>query len=221
MESICSWGCCRALYTADRVRPTYPAMLQAYCLLVLVKPHNFCHAAVRPGDRHTSLALYILLRGITLLIRCGNKPDAPPAIRKALAPTRWTHGDTALMCLATSQITYSWIMMPHTLPKSYVKFLNKHGGRQQWHYDAAKVGQMDHHMWHACTGSSVLALSTLVRLLSNLQGLSHLTLSKRVCCTCSAVSACLMPTSPQSACLQPCTVSVTDLSVQATLAGLF
>lgn len=96
-------------------------------------------AAARPGDRHTSLALYILLRGITLLIRCGNKPDAPLAVRKALAPTRWKHGDTALMCLATSQITYSWIMMPHTLPKSYVKFLNKHGGRQQWHYDAAKV----------------------------------------------------------------------------------
>lgn len=97
------------------------------------------YAAARPGDRHTSLALYILLRGITLLIRCGNKPDAPPVVRKALTPTRWKHGDTALMCLATSQITYSWIMMPHTLPKSYVKFLNKHGGRQQWHYDAAKV----------------------------------------------------------------------------------
>ena len=93
----------------------------------------------RTKDRHTSLALYILLRGATLIIRCGNKPDAPPAVRKALAPTRWAHGDTALMCLATSQICYSWIMMPHTLPSTYIRFLNKHGGRQQWHYNAARV----------------------------------------------------------------------------------
>ena len=93
----------------------------------------------RPNDRHTSLALYILLRGATLIIRCGNKPDAPPAIRKALTPTRWKHGDTVLMCVATSQILYSWIMMPHTLPPTYIKFLNRHGGRQQWHYNAARV----------------------------------------------------------------------------------
>lgn len=90
------------------------------------------------NDRHTSLALYILLRGATLIIRCGNKPDAPPAVRKALTPTRWKHGDTALMCVATSQILYSWIMLPHTLPSTYIKFLNRHGGRQQWHYNAAR-----------------------------------------------------------------------------------
>ncbi|KAL3143001.1 hypothetical protein ABBQ38_003280 [Trebouxia sp. C0009 RCD-2024] len=92
----------------------------------------------RSNDRHTSLALYILLRGATLIIRCGNKPDAPPAVRKALTPTRWKHGDTALMCVATSQILYSWIMLPHTLPSTYIKFLNRHGGRQQWHYNAAR-----------------------------------------------------------------------------------
>lgn len=96
----------------------------------------------RPNDRHTSLALYILLRGATLLIRCGNKPDAAPTVRKVLAPTRWKHGDTALMCVATSQILYSWIMMPHTLPPTYIKFLNRHGGRQQWHYNAARVCPM-------------------------------------------------------------------------------
>lgn len=101
-----------------------------------------CLAFCRPNDRHTSLALYILLRGVTLLIRCGNKPDAPPAVRKVLTPTRWQHGDTTLMCLATSQILYSWIMMPHTLPPSYIKFLNRHGGRQQWHYNAARVCSM-------------------------------------------------------------------------------
>ena len=60
--------------------------------------------ASRPKTRHHSLALYILLRGITLLVRCGNKPDAPPAVRKLLTITRMKHGDTALMCACTSQV---------------------------------------------------------------------------------------------------------------------
>ena len=60
--------------------------------------------ACRPKTRHDSLAIYILLRGITLLVRCGNKPNAPPAVRKLLTVTRLKHGDTALMCACTSQV---------------------------------------------------------------------------------------------------------------------
>ncbi len=59
----------------------------------------------RPKTRHHSLALYVLLRGITLLVRCGNKPDVPPAVRKLLTVTRLKHGDTALMCACTSQVS--------------------------------------------------------------------------------------------------------------------
>ena len=143
MACICGRCCGRPISAAYRVSLTCPHFqllhLCTWKFCMLTTTCLFLFGLNRPGDRHTSLALYILLRGITLLIRCGNKPDAPPTVRKVLTPTRWKHGDTALMCLATSQITYSWIMMPHTLPKSYVKFLNKHGGRQQWHYDAAKV----------------------------------------------------------------------------------
>jgi hypothetical protein len=61
---------------------------------------------------HTSLALYVLIRGLTLLVRCGNLPDAHPIKRRLLAPTRWRHGDVALMCLSTAQIGYSWIALP-------------------------------------------------------------------------------------------------------------
>jgi hypothetical protein len=78
---------------------------------------------------HTSLALYVLIRGLTLLTRCGNLPEAHPTKRALLAPTRWRHGDVALMCLATSQIGYSWIALPQTLPTSFVRFLDKHGGK--------------------------------------------------------------------------------------------
>ena len=129
-------------------------------------------------QRHTSLAIYLLLRGATLLVRVGNKPlptltEASAAaaalapssaaasktnekesarrtaaaetslkrarlVRTLLAPTRWEHGDTFLMCLAASQITYSWIIKPHTLPTAFVRFLNKHGGHDLWFYDAAR-----------------------------------------------------------------------------------
>lgn len=85
--------------------------------LLLTGPHN----------RHYSLATYIMLRGLTLIVRCGNQPDASPAVRRLLAPTRLRHGDTALMCAAASQILYSFAMMPHTLPTSYVRFIVKAG----------------------------------------------------------------------------------------------
>mmetsp|Transcript_5717 Transcript_5717/g.16345 ORF Transcript_5717/g.16345 Transcript_5717/m.16345 type:complete len:591 (+) Transcript_5717:231-2003(+) len=91
-----------------------------------------------PKTRHTSLALYVLIRGISLLIRCGNKPSAPPAIRKLLTLTRWRHGDTALMCLSTSQIGYSWLMHPNTLPPAYINFLNRHGGAEVCKYRAVQ-----------------------------------------------------------------------------------
>lgn len=68
--------------------------------------------ACRSHVRHPSLATYVFVRGLTLLIRCGNKPPSnglPPQGRRAvirwlLAPTRMTHGDVVLMCAAAAQI---------------------------------------------------------------------------------------------------------------------
>ncbi|GLC40870.1 hypothetical protein PLESTB_000014000 [Pleodorina starrii] len=82
-----------------------------------------------PNRRHYSLATYILLRGLTLLVRTGNKPSAPPALRALLRPTRLQHGDTLLMCVAASQILYSFIMAPSTLPPTYVRFITRMGGK--------------------------------------------------------------------------------------------
>ena len=88
---------------------------------------------------HNSLAIYVLLRGLVLLIRCGNKKDASPIVRRMLALSRWKHGDTALMCIATSQLGYSWMLMPETLPTAYTNFLNYHGGKNMYHYQAVRV----------------------------------------------------------------------------------
>lgn len=65
-----------------------------------------------PDSNHTTLANYVFLRGLVLLIRCGNLPSAPEWRKKALAPTRWSHGDVMLMCLAVSQLGYSWLVTP-------------------------------------------------------------------------------------------------------------
>jgi hypothetical protein len=95
-----------------------------------------------PKDRHYSLAVYILLRGVTLLIRTGNRPTAPPLLRALLAPTRLEHGDTLLMCACCSQIIYAFIMYPQTLPPSYVRFIRKQGAKELYVYQGIQVGQM-------------------------------------------------------------------------------
>ena len=79
----------------------------------------------------TGLATYLLVRALLLCVRLGNRPTSPKALRSLLWISRWKHADTLCMCIASSQVLYSWIMMPHTLPASYVKFLNKHGGKSQ------------------------------------------------------------------------------------------
>lgn len=101
--------------------------------------------------RHTSLALYMFLKGLTFLVRCGNVPlphlneynkgktmDRRALVRKLLSPTRFAHGDVALMCLATAQLGYSWIILPTTLPGAYIKFWNKHGGKSHHVMDSIR-----------------------------------------------------------------------------------
>eukprot|EP00882_Tetradesmus_deserticola_P032967 GHRQ01037618.1.p1 GENE.GHRQ01037618.1~~GHRQ01037618.1.p1 ORF type:complete len:217 (+),score=70.64 GHRQ01037618.1:327-977(+) len=99
-----------------------------------------------PKSRHYSLATYILLRGITLLIRTGNKPRTAaryPVLHAALAPTRLAHGDTLLMCCAASQIVYAFIMMPQTLPSSYVRFIRKQGAKELYVWRGIRVCRQD------------------------------------------------------------------------------
>lgn len=97
---------------------------------------------LRSKNRHYSLATYILLRGVTLLIRTGNKQQVRQRRRwlyAVLAPTRFAHGDTALMCAACSQIIYGFIMMPQTLPASYVRFIRKQGAKDLYVWQGIRV----------------------------------------------------------------------------------
>ena len=56
----------------------------------------------RPNMRHTSLAIYVLMRGLTLLVRCGNQPDAPPLVRRFGTVKELGCVHTALPFLANS-----------------------------------------------------------------------------------------------------------------------
>ncbi len=109
-----------------------------------------CLVLAGSETRHTSLALYMFLKGLTFLIRCGNVPLVKGKnednlqvyrrawVRRLLSPTRYAHGDVALMCLATAQLGYSWIILPSTLPGAYIKFWNKHGGKSKYVMDSIR-----------------------------------------------------------------------------------
>ena len=68
---------------------------------------------------------------------------------------RWEHGDTALMCLGTSQLGYSWILQPSTMPRAYLNFLNYHGGLPLHSYQAVRVRPSLLRAWHACIQAKI------------------------------------------------------------------
>lgn len=76
--------------------------------------------------KHTSLAIYILMRAAVLASRCGIKSKRFGRICK---PLTWSHGDIFLMCLSSSQILSAYILRQESLPPSYKSFLKKHGGK--------------------------------------------------------------------------------------------
>lgn len=43
------------------------------------------------------------------------------------------------MCVSAAQIVYAFIMMPSTLPRSYVRFISKHGAKEAWVWKAVQV----------------------------------------------------------------------------------
>ena len=59
------------------------------------------------------------------------------------------------MTLLFVQIGYSWICKPHTLPPTFVHFLNHHGGKELWFYKAARVCRCLALLWTQNAGSTL------------------------------------------------------------------
>jgi len=103
-----------------------------------------------PGEGHVSLGLWMALKGLGFLVRCGNVPlerggggategeegeegEDKSRLRRAwvrtlLAPTRFEQGDVVLMCVAWSVLAYVYVVEPGALPAGMVKFLDKQIG---------------------------------------------------------------------------------------------
>jgi hypothetical protein len=86
-------------------------------------------------------------------VRCGNKGPSGSLIHLGLTPTRWHHGDAVMICAATWQIIYSYVLVPKSLPRSYVKFLDRMAGFDSWLVPVARVSP-----------PLILRLSVLLRL---------------------------------------------------------
>ncbi|CAI5493823.1 unnamed protein product [Closterium sp. Naga37s-1] len=109
-----------------------------------------------PNTRHTSLALYVLLRAVVLAVRCGIKS---PSWGWLFRPLTWRHGDTLLMCISAAQILSAWMLEPHSLPATYVSFLNKHGGKPACVYQAMNEMALHGRVTPACTADLAAMLA--------------------------------------------------------------
>lgn len=88
--------------------------------------------------RHDGLAIYIFIRSLTLLVRCGNRSKRRWLLY-LLWPTRLKHGDTLLVSFTGAHIVYAFIMAQHTLSPPYKRFLERQVNRDQHIIDAIKV----------------------------------------------------------------------------------
>lgn len=113
-EFIAAWG---GLHRTAKWRPFFAGAVAGPALLL-----------TGSKSQHTSMALYVLLRATVLATRCCIKS---PNWGWLFRPLNWQYGDVLLMCISSAQILYAWIFEPHSLPASYVSFLNKHGGKDR------------------------------------------------------------------------------------------
>jgi len=89
---------------------------------------------------YTNLTLYLTIRAVVLTTR---QVAAHRHYRFLSIP----HGDTLLMCIASCQVLWSWLLEPQTLPSAYVKFLDHHGGKGRSVLDAIRSAAQHGH-WH-------------------------------------------------------------------------
>ncbi|KAJ4845321.1 hypothetical protein Tsubulata_042071 [Turnera subulata] len=78
--------------------------------------------ALDDSNRRRTLALYLLAR----VAQCAYN-SAKSKNKFHLWGSHWRHGDSLLFALACSQVMYSFVMRPESLPKAYQDFIQKTG----------------------------------------------------------------------------------------------
>ena len=73
------------------------------------------------------LALYVALRAALLALRSAKRKNA--AFTSRLGAAVFEHGPVLSMCASASVLLHGWLLEPASLDKTYVRFLDRHGGK--------------------------------------------------------------------------------------------
>ena len=106
----------------------------------LVAP-TFVLADSRPSG---ALSVYVALRASLLALRSAKRNTT--AFSSGAGKTLFEHGPVLSMCASASVLLHAWLLEPESLPSTYVRFLDRHGGKGRAVVDAlqevTKTGSM-------------------------------------------------------------------------------
>lgn len=85
---------------------------------------TFIIADRRPS---ASLSVYIALRASLLALRSAKRNTS--AFSAPAAAAVYEHGPVLSMCASASVLLHAWLLEPASLPSTYVRFLDRHGGK--------------------------------------------------------------------------------------------
>ena len=95
----------------------------------LVAP-TFVIADSRPS---ASLSVYIALRATLLALRSAKRNTTAFS---GAGKTLFEHGPIISMCASATVLLHAWLLEPESLPSTYVRFLDRHGGKGRAVVDA-------------------------------------------------------------------------------------
>jgi hypothetical protein len=88
-------------------------------------------ADARPS---ASLSVYIALRAALLALRSAKRNTS--AFSAPAGAALFEHGPVLSMCASASVLLHAWLLEPASLPATYVRFLDRHGGKGRAVVDA-------------------------------------------------------------------------------------
>jgi hypothetical protein len=97
----------------------------------LIVAPAFVIADSRPS---ASLSVYIALRAALLALRSAKRNTS--AFSAPAGAALFEHGPVLSMCASASVLLHAWLLEPASLPATYVRFLDRHGGKGRAVVDA-------------------------------------------------------------------------------------
>jgi hypothetical protein len=112
----------------------------------LVVAPTFLLADAAPSS---SLSVYVALRAVLLALRSSKRNKQ--AFTGPVGSAVFNHGPVLSMCAAASVLLHGWLLEPASLDNTYVRFLDRHGGKGRPIIDA-----LSHLTSHGSIGAAAL-----------------------------------------------------------------